>query len=256
MRKPVLFTTLAAMITIAALPSEARAQQTLLKPLQGKLVVSANVGIQVGDNDLSRQVTFPLYDETATLDISQTINNGAFFEFGGAYKVRPDFGVGMTYSFLGNSGEGNVSGSLPHPLLFEQPRTFSQDVSDITHSEQALHFQAVYYMPFIEKVDFAFSGGPSIFIVKQGLIRGITFTDLPPNGDSVRIDSVDVVEPRDSGWGFNLGAEVIYAFTPNIGLGALLRYTHGSVEFNPAEGQTADVSAGGFQIGGGVRYRF
>jgi opacity protein-like surface antigen len=252
MRKSVLFTTIAALVSIAALTSDASAQSLV----EGKLIISANVGIQVGDNDLSRQTSFPLYDETATVDINQTINNGAFFEFGGAYKLRPDFGVGLTYGFLSNSGEGNISGSLPHPLFFDQPRTFSQDVSDLKHSEQALHFQAIYFMPFTDKVDFSFSGGPSLFNVKQGLIRGVAFTDVPPSFNSVRIDSVDVVELKDSGWGFHLGADMTYAVTPNIGVAGLVRYTHGNVEFNVTDTQTADVSAGGFQLGVGVRYRF
>ena len=69
------------------------------------------------------------------------------------------------------------------------------------------------------------------------------------------IDSVNSVELRDSGWGFNLGGEVTYALTPTIGANGLLRYSHGNVEFNP-EGQTADVGAGGFQIGVGLKYRF
>jgi opacity protein-like surface antigen len=252
MRKSVLFSAAAVVVSMAWLPSEARAQG----PLGDKLIVSANLGIQVGDNDLARSTSFDLYDEPATIDFAQTINNGFFFEFGGAYKVRPNFGVGLTYGFLSNSGPGTISGSLPHPLFFGRPRTFSTDVDSLQHSEQSLHFQAIYFMPFTDKVDFAFSGGPSLFNVKQELLQGVEFTDVPPSFDSVTIDAVQSAEIKDSGWGFNLGAEMTYAVTTSIGANVLLRYTHGNVEFNPAEGQTADVSAGGFQIGAGLKFRF
>ena len=47
-----------------------------------------------------------------------------------------------------------------------------------------------------------------------------------------------------------------YALTPSIGVVGLIRYSHGTVEFNLSDTQTADVTAGGLQIGGGVRYRF
>ena len=47
-------------------------------------------------------------------------------------------------------------------------------------------------MPFTDKVDFAFSAGPSLFNVKQELIRGVAFSEIPPNFTSVTIDSVDV----------------------------------------------------------------
>lgn len=258
MRKSVLLIAVAAVVSLAARPSTALAQQG---PLGGKVFVSVNFGIQVGDNSLERTSTFPLYDETATVDISQTINNGAFFDFSGAYKLRAyklrgELGVGMAYDFVSNSGDGTVSGSLPHPELFDQPRTFTASADDLAHSENAFHFQAVWFVPFTDKVDFTISGGPSIFSVKQELIRGVTFSEIPPNFTSVTIDSVEVIELRDSAWGFNIGADMTYALTPSIGVGALIRYSHGTVEFNVSDTQTADVTAGGFQIGGGVRFKF
>lgn len=253
MRKSVLLIAVAAVVSLAASPSTALAQQG---PLGGKVFVSVNFGIQVGDNSLERTSTFDLYDETATVDINQTINNGAFLDFSGAYKVRDNLGVGMAYDFVSNSGDGTVSGSLPHPQFFEQPRTFTASADDLAHSENAFHFQAVWFVPFTDKVDFTISGGPSIFNVKQELIRGVTFSEIPPNFTSVTIDSVEVVELRDSAWGFNIGADMTYALTPSIGVGALVRYSHGTVEFNVSDTQTADVTAGGFQIGGGVRFKF
>ena len=253
MRKSVLLIAVAAVVCLAASPSTALAQQG---PLGGKVFVSVNFGIQVGDNSLERTSTFDLYDETATVDISQTINNGAFFDFSGAYKVRDNLGVGMAYDFVSNSGDGTVSGSLPHPQFFDQPRTFTASADDLAHSENAFHFMAVWFVPFTDKVDFTISGGPSVFNVKQELIRGVTFSEIPPNFTSVTIDSVEVIELRDSAWGFNIGADMTYALTPSIGVGALVRYSHGTVEFNVSDTQTADVTAGGFQIGGGVRFKF
>ena len=253
MRKSVLLIAVAAVVSLAARPSTALAQQG---PLGGKVFVSVNFGIQVGDNSLERTSTFDLYDETATVDISQTINNGAFFDFSGAYKFRDNLGFGMAYDFVSNSGDGTVSGSLPHPEVFDQPRTFTASADDLAHSENAFHFMAVWFVPFTDKVDFTISGGPSVFNVKQELIRGVTFSEIPPNFTSVTIDSVEVVELRDSAWGFNIGADMTYALTPSIGVGALIRYSHGTVEFNVSDTQTADVTAGGFQIGGGVRFKF
>jgi Outer membrane protein beta-barrel domain len=261
MRKSVLFIVFAALVSVVALPAKSRAQMLPQLPqlpqyFDGKLLVNFNLGIQVGDNDLSRQSTFDLYDETATVDISQTINNGFFFEIGGAYKYRPNYGFGLVYGYLSNSGDARVNGSLPHPQLFDQPRSFSVDVDDIPHSEHSWHFQAVYFMPFTEKVDFMFSGGPSIFSVNQGLVRGVSFSETGPPFTSVTIDSVDVPKLGDTGWGFNLGADMTYAVSPTIGVGALIRYTHGGVEFNLSDSQTAEVTAGGFQLGAGVRLKF
>jgi hypothetical protein len=253
MRKSVFSVASALLICLVSFAVEAGAQP---QPFDGKLIVGVNVGIQVGDNDLSRHVTEPLYDEQSEVDVNQTINNGAFFEFGGAWKVRPSYGVGVMYSILTNKGEGTISGQLPHPQFFDQPRSFSADVDDLKHTEHAVHFQAVYFIPFTTKVDFTVSGGPSLFNVTQGLIRSVQFSEVPPAFTTVNIDSIDVVELRDSGWGFNLGADMIYAVTPRIGVAALIRYTHGNIEYNLSDSQTADVKAGGFQLGGGIRMKF
>ena len=87
-------------------------------PLGGKVFVSVNFGIQVGDNSLDRTSTFDLYEETATVDINQTINNGAFFDFSAApTRFADNLGFGLAYGFLSNSGDGTVSGSLPHPAV-------------------------------------------------------------------------------------------------------------------------------------------
>ena len=46
--------------------------------------VTFNVGAQVGSDTLDTNFSFPLYEETATIDATQKISGGAFFEFGGA----------------------------------------------------------------------------------------------------------------------------------------------------------------------------
>jgi hypothetical protein len=258
MRQSVTIFVIAALL-VAALPADVGAQSWQWQPLQGKLLVNVNVGIQVGDNDLSRQSTFELYDENAEVDVNQTINGGFFFELGAATRVQrvhKDFGVGFAWSILSNSGDGTISGTLPHPLFFDQPRSFEATERDLKHTENGFHFQAVWFMPFTDKVDFTFYGGPSLFRVTQGLLRSVQFSEVPPNFTTVTIDSVDVLELSDSGWGFNLGGDVTYALTPSIGVAGLLRYTHGNVEFNLSDTQTADVKAGGFQLGAGLRMRF
>ncbi len=70
------------------------------------------------------------------------------------------------------------------------------------------------------------------------------------------VDSVDVVNVKESSVGFNLGMDVTYSFTPTIGAGAMLRFTHSSQDFTVAEGQSTSLDVGGFQIGAGVRLRF
>ena len=247
------FVSAASLLAFCFLTTPASAQWA---PLNGNLIVSVNGGGQIGSSELNRRSSFDLYDETATVDVAQPIKSGGLLDLGAALKVRDNLGVGLAYTRMSSAGDAVISGQLPHPLFFDAPRSFSQTVGGLDHEEQAVHIQALYFMPFTEKVDFIFSAGPSFFTVKQGLARGVAFSEVPPDFNSVTIDSVDVATLEENAVGFNIGADAIYTITRMFGAGVLLRYTRGTADFDLAEGQTASVKAGNFQIAVGLRARF
>lgn len=252
MRKCFVFA--ASLLAFSFVTTPASAQQWA--PLDGRLLVSINGGAQIGSDDASRQSTFDLYGEPATVNVDQEIEGGGLFDISAGYRVRRNLGLGIGYTRMSSSSGGTISGSLPHPLFFDRPRPFSEPLADIEHKEQAVHVQLLYFMPFVENVDFVFSAGPSFFTTTQGFARGVTFSEVPPSFDTVIIESVDRATLEESSVGFNIGADVTYAITPMIGAGAMIRYTRASVDFDLAEGQSASITAGGFQIGAGLRLRF
>lgn len=251
MRKSVYF--FAAALTLLG-AADARAQWGL--PVGGRLIVNVNLGVQPASQDVGRTATFTLYDEPAEVSTAQEVSGGALFEVGATWKLRDRWGVGLSYTSLSSDDPATISGSLPHPLFFGQPRTFSQDAGGLDHKEQAIHVQAVWFYPFIDKVDLAFSAGPSFFTVTQGFARGVSFSENPPDFNTVTIDSVDTANLEENAVGFNIGAEATYAITANIGAGVLMRYTRATADFDLGEGQTAEIKAGSFQIGAGLRFRF
>ena len=247
-----------AMVVMMALTAAEAGAQSSWAPLGGRVIFSVNGGAQIGNQDVDETTTFTLYDEPATIDFNQKIESGALLDIGGALRLKPigGFGVGLTYTSLSSREAASITGSLPNPLVFDRPRSFSVTTDGLEHKEQAVHIQALWFMPFVEKVDFMFSAGPSFFTVTQGFARGVTFTENPPSFDTVTIDAVDVATLEESAVGFNLGADATYSFTPMLGVGAMMRFTWGTANFNLAEGQDAEVRAGGFQIGAGLRLRF
>lgn len=251
MRKPVIILASALALSVA---SEARAQWG--QPFGGRVILSVNGAVQPSTQDISRTTTFDLYDETAEVTTSQEIDGGALLDIGATYRVRGSLGIGVAYTLMSSDSAGSISGRLPHPLFFDQPRTFDVAVAGLDHEEQALHLQAVWFIPFVEKVDFAVFGGPSFFAIKQGLARGVTFSETPPAFDTVTVDSIESATLEESAVGFNIGVDGSYAITEGIGVGVLLRYTRATADFPLAEGATAEVKAGNFQIGGGIRFRF
>lgn len=240
-------------VFLVLLASDARAQWM---PLEGKLLVSINGGGQLGGSDIEQESRFQLYGEEAIVRTFQDIGGGGLFDIGAAYRVGKQWGVGIAINKTGDRGDATVDGSLPNPLFFDRPRAFTTTVPGLKHDETAVHLQGAWFMPFTDKVDLLFTGGPTIFNASQEFAGDVAFTNTGSEFEGVVINSVSVTRVKDSGLGFNIGADLTYTIHKTIGAGVLLRYTYGSIGFDLGDGQTADIKVGGFQIGVGARVRF
>lgn len=238
---------------VLLLASDARAQRALS---ESRLMFGVSGGAQVGGHDETYRSTFPVYDEAGEVAVSQNVGDGAILDVGAMFRVKGRLGVGIAYTALQSSGDADLVGSVPHPLFYDRPRGFSSTVTELDRDEKAVHLQAVWLLPFGDRMEIALAGGPSFFNVNQELVRGVTFTENPPDYSTVTIESVDVADSSGWGVGFNIGADVTYAFTDNLGAGVLLRYARGSVDLDLSEGETAELEPGGFQIAAGLRLRF
>ena len=241
--------------------AEASAQTAAgVPPAPGRFTISVNGGFQVASQDLLRVTTFTLYDEEARVEIAQNdIEGGGFLDLGATVRLRGNLGAGISYARVESSNDGVVTGSIPHPLLFDQPRTLTASASDLQHKEQGVHVYATWFIPFTEKLDFTVSAGPSFFNVSQDFIQTVAFSETPPF-TSVTVDEVRELNLKENTVGFNVGVDANYAVTRaygvDLGVGVLLRFTRGEADFQVNEGDAIGVKAGGFQIGGGVRVRF
>lgn len=248
---------------VAVLSASSASAQTPagVPPAPGKFTVSINFGFQAASQDVQRVSTFSLYEEEARVEIAQNdIEGGSFFDIGGNARLYGNFGVGLSYNRVDSKGDGVVNGTIPHPEIFDSPRTLTASASDLAHEEQAVHVYATWFVPFTEKLDFTVSAGPSFFNVRQDFIQTVAFSENPPSFNTVTVDEVRQVTLKENTVGFNFGVDANYAltraFNTDIGVGAMLRYTRGEADFAVNEGETIGVKAGGFQFGGGLRVRF
>ncbi|MGB2717128.1 MAG: hypothetical protein WBC51_23300 [Vicinamibacterales bacterium] len=252
-------------LVAAQTPNQPKTQTKTQKPASpypapAKWFANFHIGAQVGSEDMSRNSTFTLYDEPATFETAQKADGGFLLDVGGAARLyRDKYGIGLSFASFQSSGDSSFGGSLPHPLLFDQPRNFSGTAST-EHKERAVHIQALWFIPYTDKIDFTVGIGPSFFSVEQGFARSISFSENPPDFTSVTIDSIEIVNIKESGVGFNIGATMSYAITrrygADFGADVMLRYSHGSLKFALGEGQTVEAGAGGFQLGVGIGARF
>ena len=231
--------TLAALCSAGTTPAFA---QPATSPTPTFLNVS--VGVQPQGRTETGTVSFPLYDESAVFTADYPIGTGVFFDVTAGRRVWRNIVGAVSYSYFGSDGGATGVASIPNPLFFNQPATVAIDASDLKRSENALHFQALWFRQINPKIDIAFGGGPSVIWLSQDLASGTVASgtqDVTPAVDS----------QSGAGFGFNLSADTTYMLSPQLGVGVLLRYTWASVGLD-----ADDMTAGGFQIGGGVRYRF
>jgi hypothetical protein len=232
---------------IAAAGSDAAAQTAQVPPAPANLgFLNVNIGVQPASRSVDVNQSFPVYSETATLTMSQSIGSGALFDVSAGYRVWEDVSAAIGFSNFTNSSDSVGRASVPHPLITN--RAVSVDISqpDLSHSERAVHFQASWLFPVTNEFDVTFALGPSIFNVKQELVNSVTVAPGTQNA------TPNVASESKTALGINLQVDGNYLVRRNLGAGVFIRYASRKLDLP----SVPDVRVGGFQLGGGARIRF
>jgi hypothetical protein len=238
--------TTAAALAICAIgvPSVASAQMQWTD----KGFISVNGGAQVGSHTFESTSTFDLYDETASVTTSQKVKGGGLFDIGGAYRVwGNNVLAGVSFSHTSSKSDLSLTGSVPDPIVYDNPRSISASQTGAKHTENTVHLDVIYMMPVANKLDVGVFAGPSIFAVKQDAVTSLSVSEPGPT----------VVAPLTSESkttvGVNFGVDLQYLIGRKWGVGGIARYSVGKASL----ANTSDkLTVGGFDIGGGLRLRF
>jgi hypothetical protein len=213
-----------------------------------KAFVNVTGGAQAGTHTVSTAAPYDLYEEQGTLNSSQKVGGGGFFDISGGYKVRKNLVAGIGYSWSDSKGDAAITALVPDPVVEDRPRTVTATAPGMNHTENAIHLFADWMVPVTDKVDVAVSAGPSIFFLSQELPTALTVTEPAPT-----VNQITTGKSSKTSVGLNIGVDVAYMVTKLWGVGGLARYTWGSVDLKDA---TDSLTVGGFQIGVGLRVRF
>jgi len=241
-----------ALLAMAAAASPAQAQDS-------KFTASVNFGFQAGSGDISQSLQPIIYDEAAKVDVSQTYENGPLVDLGGSYMLFGKWGVGVAYNHTSGDGNATIAAEIPDPKVFDNPRAVSLSATGLKHNEDAVHVDILYRFAATPKIDVTVGGGPTFFSMKQEFVTEFAVTETsPPPGPYVNPTVIPTITGvKKSPVGFNIGADVTYMLTHSMGVGLLLRFAHANPSLDvPNTPTPIEVKVGGFQIGGGFRYRF
>ena len=241
------------------------ARETAAQPLPWteRAYININGGFESASGDFSDNITRRIADEDATFSMAQAVDSGGFFDFSAGARVWRNVSFGIGFHEGSTEGEASVQGSVPHPLVFNRPRSFNTTVGGLDRSERAIHVQFGYVLIVSDRVSAHVMAGPSFFKLRQDVVSAIDFSEGP--GFTSVVAAPTVTERVESPVGFNFGVDVTYHIaeinTVKLGAGLLLRYTGAKSQLElldrpTGSPTTADTDLGGFHVGLGARVRF
>jgi hypothetical protein len=243
----------AAAVLVLAAPAEAQTRIRPLKPT--RVTVSVSGGVQAAASNLSEHFSLNKNQETETVDVTYPMKPGVLVDVGAGYRLWKDLGIGVAVSRTNDDGSAQVDASVPHPFLFNQPRTISGKESGVVHTETGVHVQVQYLVPSSTHLHVVLSAGPSWLIVEQEAVTGVIVTESYPY-DTAAFGGAVTKLLNTSGPGFHAGVDLTWMFSRNAGVGGLVRYTHANIDLDVAEERTIGMKAGGVQGGVGIRVKF
>jgi hypothetical protein len=223
---------------------------------QNRFYAGVDCCVQAGVESVTDTMTFPLNGETARFSTPYEAKPSAWVGFFFDAHVWQYLSAGIAITGYSAQADTQVTGSIPHPFFFNRARELTGDVAGVERSEGAVHLQLRAQLPLSGKTQVSVFGGPSFYQVDQDVVTSVRWTENYPF-DTVSFTSAGTETRSESGTGFNVGADVAYFLGRHFGVGGRVQYSRATVSLTPGSGTgTIDTKVGGFQAGGGVRFRF
>jgi hypothetical protein len=221
-----------------------------------RIYISVNGVFQSGGDDFGETVTFVENAENGTFSTDYDVRSGPALNVSVGVGLWRHVGVGVGVTRYSKNTPIALTASVPHPFFFNRARSVTGDIGGLKREELAVHVQArAMFLP-LPRIQAVVFGGPSYFTVRQGIVNDFEITEAYPY-DTVTFSRGVSSTADESKVGFNVGADVGYFFTRQIGVGGGVQWAGTTVEV-PASGGTGtlDLKAGGLQAGLGLRVRF
>ena len=262
--------TAAAVVVIllgVAASAGAQAKPTQAKPAQprpapraaqptDRIYISIDGAFQAGVEDFGETVSFVENAENGTFSTEYNVESGPALNISAGATIWRNIGVGVGVTRFSRSTPISLTASVPHPFFFNRARPISGDIGGLKREELAVHVQARANFTPSPKIQAVLFAGPSFFSVNQGIVNDFEISETYPY-DTATFSRGVTTTVEESKVGFNVGADVGYFFTRQIGVGGSVQWSGTTIDM-PASGGTGtfELKAGGLQAGGGLRLRF
>jgi hypothetical protein len=227
-----------------------------------RIFVTIDGPFQPLNNNFSESLTFAdavRITEQVTFVADYESTRGALIDAGAGVRLANDFGLGFATSWFEQSSSASFDLSVPNPLAANRPLDLSGSIPGLRRTELGIHIQTLYALPLGGRWRVMLAGGPSVFNMKQELVRSIEF-DALPGRSSLEFNRAVLARVRETVIGFNVSADITWALASHLGVGTVTRYSRANVTFDPGAetgvSRAIEMRAGGLHIGAGIRLLF
>jgi hypothetical protein len=126
---------------------------------RGFAVVSA--GAALAAPGYTSTAVFKVHAEDATLSADATVGIGPAFGARGGVRVWKNLAIGGGLEFTSTGQSLDVTGSLPHPFLFNQPRDVEGTASGLARVETMAAVEVSWLVALARRVDMFVFAGPA-----------------------------------------------------------------------------------------------
>ncbi len=221
-----------------------------------RITLWVNGGFQAAPSAFDATASQRAYGEEATFRTVHALKGGPTADAGLMLHFGERFGLGAAVTWMQVRDTATFTGSVPHPLASERPRTPPPQEFGFRREELAVHVSAAFRMALGSRVDLTLSAGPTALNVMQGAVVGLLFREgAPPNFDQIGLDIATATQRRNA-IGGHAALDLVYMVTRQIGFGYFVRFARATVDL-PGWGETTiAANAGNVQTGAGFRFRF
>jgi opacity protein-like surface antigen len=215
---------------------------------EDRYFINVSVGLEANGHLVDNFFTFTRNGEEGFADARRAVNPGPLFDVTGGGRFWKNIGAALSVSGRSKNVDVDMVASVPHPVVFNQPRAVTQPLADLKYSETVVAPLVVYGFRALDVLDVLAFAGPAVRSVDEEIVSEISIAE-GVGGPAVTPTRTIVSK---SFWGGQFGLDVRYLFTPNIGAGGFLRYTGAGGNLT----NEITLESSGVELGFGVRVRY
>jgi len=215
------------------------------------LHIDAAMGLQ--EESLTASWTETIYHEDAASTIVYDVAKGTSFSGAFGYRFTPSLGLEIGADIYSHDIEGSYSSTIPHPLLFNSPRS-AEGSDSSTLSETAVFLNAVLGLR-MGRLAVDIFAGPAYIMAKASVYTALNISDTYP------YNSVSLTEEQDTKsvntFGFDAGLNAYFHFSESLALGVGARYLSGKAVFDTGTDlPSPEIKLGGLKVSAGLKLLF